>query len=57
VRHESAGLIYEQTPYRYQVKFLRELRKAFSNLSENGRIELKPLLADTGCLPHLSGDV
>jgi hypothetical protein len=52
-RHESAGLVYEQAPYKYQVKCLRELRTAFDQLSDGARRELEPLLDETGCLPHL----
>jgi glutathione S-transferase len=53
VRHESDGRVYEQAPYRYQVKCLAELRRAYAELSADARREVDPLLEQTRCLSHL----
>jgi len=53
VRHESRGLRYEQAPYKYQVKCLRELRLAYAALSAAARAEVDPILERTGCAARL----
>jgi glutathione S-transferase len=47
------GCPYEQAPFRYQVKCLRELRAAYAALTGEPRERVDVLLADTGCLEVL----
>ncbi|MGB1158804.1 MAG: glutathione S-transferase N-terminal domain-containing protein [Porticoccaceae bacterium] len=50
-----SGFDYRQTPFKYQVKCLQQLRQAYSNLSDSARVELQPLLHRHNCLEALQG--
>lgn len=50
---EALGHRYVQAPFKYQVKCLAELRKAFAGLADDHRNRLKPLLEQTKCLAPL----
>lgn len=53
VRIRAHGLDYEQAPFKYQVRCLAELRKAYAALSASAREEVDPLLEKHGCLAPL----
>jgi glutathione S-transferase len=53
VRIEAGGLPYAQAPFKYQVRCLAELRRLYAALGPREREDIDPLLAVSGCLPHL----
>lgn len=53
VRVEAHGLAYEGTPFKYQVRCLNELRKAYAGLSDSARADVDPLLVEHDCLEAL----
>ena len=50
---ELLGCPYEQGVFKYQVKCLEQLRRAFAELPPAARDRITPVLAETGCLKHL----
>ncbi len=55
--HFSAyGLPYSQGAFKYQVKCLAELRSRMSNLSDDAKSYLEPILRDSGCWETLTAE-
>lgn len=50
---ELLGHPFEQAPFGYQGKCLRELRQRHAALPASARAQVDRLLEDSGCLPHL----
>ena len=50
VKLEALGRVFEQTPFRYQVKCLRRLRHKFAALEGSTKRRTEELLEATGCL-------
>jgi glutathione S-transferase len=48
------GLPYALSPFKYQVKCLKQLREKFENLDAEHRKALRPVLERTGCWAHLA---
>lgn len=53
VRVEAHGLSYEGAPFKYQVRCLNELRRAYGGLSDGARQKVEALLRAHGCLAPL----
>ncbi len=53
VAAEIGGTPYRQGVFRYQVKCLGWLREHLAGLSDAARDGIRPILAETGCLPVL----
>ncbi|MEM8856914.1 MAG: glutathione S-transferase family protein [Chloroflexota bacterium] len=51
---EAVGMKYAQAPFKYQVKCLAELRKAYGALSAGAKAEVDPILEKYGCLMPLA---
>lgn len=52
---EIGGRPYAQAPFGYQAKCLARLREAWAALPAAAAAALRPVLAETGCLPVLQG--
>ncbi len=53
VRFEALGMPFAQGPFKYQVKCLAELRRAYAALPDAARAAIDPLLEETHCLAPL----
>ena len=54
--YRAGGVELEQPTDRYQAKCLRAILEAFAALDQGAQARLDTLLAETGCLPLLTGD-
>lgn len=51
---QALGMGYEQGVFKYQVRCLETLRRAWRDLEPEARERIEPLLRDTGCLEPLN---
>lgn len=51
----ALGMPYEQGAFKYQVKCLETLKRAYTDLPASAKVDLDPLLDRTGCLRPLIG--
>jgi len=50
----ALGMSYEQGVFKYQIRCLETLRRAWRDLEPQARARIEPLLRDTGCLDPLT---
>ena len=53
VRIQAHGLEFSQSPFKYQLKCLRELRRRYASLPDSARLAVDPVLETHRCLEPL----